>query len=49
MKEMFEIFMNSPLHIQTALVAWGLCVVSFYLTVAYCVGYVLVSNLKKLI
>jgi len=49
MKEMFEIFMTSPLHIQTVLVVWGLCVVAFYSTVVYGVGLVVVSNLKKVI
>jgi len=49
MKEMFEIFMTSPLHIQTLLVGWGLCVVTFYSTVIYGVGMVVVSNLKKVI
>ena len=49
MKEMFEIFMTSPLHIQSVLVVWGVCVVTFYSTLVYGLGYVVVSNLKKLI
>lgn len=49
MKEMFEIFMTSSLPIQTLLVFWGLCVVTFYSTLVYGVGMVVVSNLKKVI
>ena len=48
MSNLLNIFMTSPLHIQGLLVFYGVCVISFYSTIVYIVGTLLVHTFKKL-